>query len=210
MYGPIMRVCVLRTVGTPPGSCGGPPDGGRCVLLTYASRSDDGRRSGAVVFRVRGSSASARPAEISGRSRDDKGVQWIHADRAPNARQPHRGASAQRAAPARDRIAVRGRRFTRPDHQARPRTETRADPGGSYASLKRDVADAIVEDLRPIQRRYGELSADPAALDATLRAAGAERAAALAAATVDRAKRAIGLLPAADLYADGCVSFNTG
>ncbi|WP_405701476.1 tryptophan--tRNA ligase [Streptomyces sp. NBC_00069] len=62
-----------------------------------------------------------------------------------------------------------------------------------YGALKRDVADAVVEVLRPVQERHAELAADPAAVEKVLRE-GAERARALARPVVDRAYRAIGLL----------------
>ncbi|MEV4443614.1 tryptophan--tRNA ligase [Streptomyces sp. NPDC049577] len=63
----------------------------------------------------------------------------------------------------------------------------------SYGALKKDTAEAVVEALRPLRERHAELAADPAAVDAVLRA-GAERARELARPTVDAAYRAIGLL----------------
>ncbi|WP_418958422.1 tryptophan--tRNA ligase [Streptomyces tritici] len=65
----------------------------------------------------------------------------------------------------------------------------------SYGSLKRDTADAVVELLRPVRERHAELAADPAQVDKVLRE-GAERARGMARPVVDRAYRAIGLLPA--------------
>ncbi|MFF9013771.1 tryptophan--tRNA ligase [Streptomyces sp. NPDC014870] len=65
----------------------------------------------------------------------------------------------------------------------------------SYGSLKRDTADAVVELLRPVRERHAELAADPGYVDQVLRD-GAERARGLARPLVDRAYRAIGLLPA--------------
>jgi tryptophanyl-tRNA synthetase len=62
-----------------------------------------------------------------------------------------------------------------------------------YGDLKRDVAEALVEMLRPIQQRKAELVGDPGAITAVLRA-GAERAHAVAADTYRRAAEAIGLL----------------
>ncbi len=62
-----------------------------------------------------------------------------------------------------------------------------------YGPLKADVADAVVELLRPIQARYQELVDDPGATDEILRK-GAAKAGQVAAATVGRAKSAIGLL----------------
>jgi tryptophanyl-tRNA synthetase len=63
----------------------------------------------------------------------------------------------------------------------------------NYAQLKEAVATSIVDTLRPVRERYEELVADPTHLDA-IRREGAERARDRAAATVQRAKRAIGLL----------------
>jgi tryptophanyl-tRNA synthetase len=63
-----------------------------------------------------------------------------------------------------------------------------------YGPLKADAAEAVVELLRPIQARYAELAADRAGVTATL-AKGAEKARAIAAVTLDRARRAVGLLP---------------
>src|ERR1700761_7994078 len=64
---------------------------------------------------------------------------------------------------------------------------------GSYRDLKEAVAEAIVPGLTPLQERYAELSADPAALTAMARE-GAARARELAAPYLDRAQQAIGLL----------------
>ncbi|MEV7526681.1 tryptophan--tRNA ligase [Streptomyces sp. NPDC091371] len=62
-----------------------------------------------------------------------------------------------------------------------------------YGPLKRDVAEAVVELLRPLQERHAELAADPGEVERVLRE-GAGRARALARPVVDRAYRAIGLL----------------
>jgi tryptophanyl-tRNA synthetase len=64
-----------------------------------------------------------------------------------------------------------------------------------YGPLKADTADAVCAVLEPIQRRFHELSDDPAGTAALL-AAGADRARAIAAATLSRARDALGLLPA--------------
>jgi tryptophanyl-tRNA synthetase len=64
-----------------------------------------------------------------------------------------------------------------------------------YGPLKNDTGEAVVELLRPVQVRYAELMADRGELQRLLRQ-GAEKAGAVAAATLDRAQRAIGLLPA--------------
>ncbi|MGK2930902.1 MAG: tryptophan--tRNA ligase [Acidimicrobiales bacterium] len=69
-----------------------------------------------------------------------------------------------------------------------------ADDYSRYGPLKADTAEAVVEALRPVQARYGELAADPGAIEAILRA-GATKARTVAAATLDRAHRAVGLLP---------------
>ncbi|MFF9068535.1 tryptophan--tRNA ligase [Streptomyces sp. NPDC014891] len=66
---------------------------------------------------------------------------------------------------------------------------------GSYGSLKKDTADAVVELLRPVRERHAELAADPGHVDRVLRD-GARRARETARPLVDRAYRAIGLLPA--------------
>ncbi|MFM9372461.1 tryptophan--tRNA ligase [Streptomyces sp. Da 82-17] len=65
----------------------------------------------------------------------------------------------------------------------------------SYGELKKAAAEAVVEVLRPVRERHRELCADPAGVDAVLRA-GAERARAMARPTVDAAYRAMGLMPA--------------
>ncbi|MEU2259293.1 tryptophan--tRNA ligase [Streptomyces sp. NPDC019645] len=65
----------------------------------------------------------------------------------------------------------------------------------SYGALKKDTAEAVVEVLRPLRKRHAELAADPVYVDEVLRA-GAARARGLARPLVDRAYRAIGLLPA--------------
>jgi tryptophanyl-tRNA synthetase len=68
--------------------------------------------------------------------------------------------------------------------------------GKQYGALKTAVADAVVEFLRPVQERYAELAANPAEVDARL-ARGAANAGAIAETVLDRASRAIGLLPRA-------------
>ena len=64
--------------------------------------------------------------------------------------------------------------------------------GASYGTLKDRVADAIIEALEPVQRRYAELREDDAALQRLLAesAAGVSR---VADATLDRVRRAVGL-----------------
>lgn len=64
--------------------------------------------------------------------------------------------------------------------------------GKGYASLKRAVADVVIQALEPIRRRYLELSQAPQMLDSML-ANGAEQARLIAAPTLERVKRLIGL-----------------
>jgi tryptophanyl-tRNA synthetase len=64
----------------------------------------------------------------------------------------------------------------------------------SYGQLKADAAEAVVATLHPLQERYRDLAADPGAVQAIL-ADGAARARAVASATYERARAAIGLLP---------------
>jgi tryptophanyl-tRNA synthetase len=56
------------------------------------------------------------------------------------------------------------------------------------------VLDAVVAYLEPIQARYAELEADPAAVHEAL-ALGAAKARAMAAPTMARVREVIGLLP---------------
>jgi tryptophanyl-tRNA synthetase len=64
-----------------------------------------------------------------------------------------------------------------------------------YGPLKTDTGEAVVELLRPIQARYGELMADPGELQSLLRK-GAGKARTVASATLARAQAAIGITPA--------------
>ncbi len=75
--------------------------------------------------------------------------------------------------------------------------EQQFDVGG-YGQFKSAVAEAVVEYLRPVQTRYGELVADPGEVDRLL-AAGADAATAAADPVVARAKAAAGLLPRAEI-----------
>ncbi len=63
-----------------------------------------------------------------------------------------------------------------------------------YGDLKRDLAEALVEMLAPVQARHAALAADTDAVRRVL-AEGAERAHEVAAATYRRAADAVGLLP---------------
>ena len=67
--------------------------------------------------------------------------------------------------------------------------------GRGYGDLKREVAQAVVEFVEPVQRRYAELLADPGELDALL-VAGAARAREAAAATLATVRDRVGFLPA--------------
>jgi len=66
--------------------------------------------------------------------------------------------------------------------------------GVGYGTFKRDVLDALVAYLEPIQARYAELRADPDAVRAAL-AQGAEKARVLAVPTMERVRDVVGLLP---------------
>ena len=63
-----------------------------------------------------------------------------------------------------------------------------------YGQLKTDTGEAVAEMLRPIQDRYNELMTDRGEL-ASLLHQGADKAGAVAAATLDRAYAAVGFLP---------------
>lgn len=64
--------------------------------------------------------------------------------------------------------------------------------GQGFGAFKPALGELLVETLRPIATRFGELKADPAAIDAALED-GAARAAALARPTIDAAYAALGL-----------------
>jgi len=69
-----------------------------------------------------------------------------------------------------------------------------ADEYTQYGPLKADAAAAVVELLRPVQERFRELQADQGYV-ADVLAKGADKAAAVAQETLERAKNAMGLLP---------------
>ena len=69
-----------------------------------------------------------------------------------------------------------------------------ADGYSQYGPLKADTAAAVIELFRPIREKYNELAADPLAVEETLDK-GADKARSVAAATLDRSYRAIGLRP---------------
>jgi tryptophanyl-tRNA synthetase len=66
--------------------------------------------------------------------------------------------------------------------------------GSQYGAFKSAVADAVVEMLTPVQERYEELAADRGEFARVL-GAGAAKAEAIAATTMERVRRATGLLP---------------
>jgi tryptophanyl-tRNA synthetase len=74
-----------------------------------------------------------------------------------------------------------------------PDIEARFD-GAGYGAFKADLADAIAEHLAPVRARHAELTQDPAELERLL-AAGADRAAAVAAPTIGAVWDAVGLRP---------------
>jgi tryptophanyl-tRNA synthetase len=77
----------------------------------------------------------------------------------------------------------------------RPIPDLEAEFGSSgYGAFKGEVAEAVVEALAPVRKRYEELQADPAEMIAALRR-GAEKATAIAEPVLERVKTAVGLLP---------------
>jgi tryptophanyl-tRNA synthetase len=64
-----------------------------------------------------------------------------------------------------------------------------------YGDLKVAVAEAVIAELAPVQERYREIRADGAAIEATL-AAGADKARAIASATLADVREAMGVGPA--------------
>ncbi len=72
-----------------------------------------------------------------------------------------------------------------------PEQVEEAYTGAGYGQFKRDVADALVEYLRPVRERYTELIADPAELGRTLQV-GAQAARQVAAPTLAEIKRRMG------------------
>ena len=70
-----------------------------------------------------------------------------------------------------------------------------AERYSQYGPLKSDTGEAVVEMLRPIQSRYHELMTDPGELQSLLRK-GADKARAVASATLSRAQANIGMTPA--------------
>jgi tryptophanyl-tRNA synthetase len=66
--------------------------------------------------------------------------------------------------------------------------------GAGYGVFKAAVADGVVDALRPLQEAYKKLDADPVEVDRQL-AAGAQKARAISGPVLERARRAVGLLP---------------
>ena len=66
--------------------------------------------------------------------------------------------------------------------------------GAGYGTFKKDVLDAVVAYLEPIQTRYAELASDPATVREAL-ARGADKARVLAVPTMARVREVVGLLP---------------
>jgi tryptophanyl-tRNA synthetase len=79
--------------------------------------------------------------------------------------------------------------------QARPEIEAHF-AGQGYAALKGEVAEVVIEGLRPIRECYHRLLGDPVELDHIL-AAGAERARAVAEPKVREVMHKVGFIPAA-------------
>ena len=76
--------------------------------------------------------------------------------------------------------------------QTRPEIEAHFE-GKGYAALKGEVAEVVIEELRPIRQRYHELMSDPAGLDRIL-ADGADRARSVAEPKVREIKQKVGFI----------------
>ncbi|MDP3880217.1 MAG: tryptophan--tRNA ligase [Dehalococcoidales bacterium] len=64
--------------------------------------------------------------------------------------------------------------------------------GKGYADLKKEVGEVVVEGLKPLQKRYAELTADPAYIDSLLKE-GADRVRPMAEKTLALVKERVGL-----------------
>ncbi|MGE0881796.1 MAG: tryptophan--tRNA ligase [Acidimicrobiia bacterium] len=73
--------------------------------------------------------------------------------------------------------------------------ESMAKEFTQYGPLKQAAADAVIELVRPVQERYGELARDPGEVQRLLKV-GADKAREIAAGVLDRAYQAVGFLPA--------------
>jgi tryptophanyl-tRNA synthetase len=76
--------------------------------------------------------------------------------------------------------------------ESRPKIEAHF-AGQGYGALKKEVAEVVVEGLRPVRERYHQLISDPAELD-RLMAKGAQKARAVADPKLDQVKRRIGFI----------------
>ena len=72
--------------------------------------------------------------------------------------------------------------------------DTLVEQYSQYGPLKKDAGDAVIALIDPIRSRYHELQKDPGELTRLLKI-GNDRARNVAAATLERAHRAIGLVP---------------
>jgi tryptophanyl-tRNA synthetase len=77
--------------------------------------------------------------------------------------------------------------------QSRPEIEAHFAASKGYGALKSEVAEVVIESLRPIRERYEQLIADPAELDRILDD-GAERARAVAEPKVQEMKYKVGFI----------------
>lgn len=77
--------------------------------------------------------------------------------------------------------------------KSRPEIEAHFAKARGYGDLKEEVAEVVIEALRPIRERYYELIADPAELDGIL-AMGAERARVVAEPKIEEVKRKVGFV----------------
>jgi tryptophanyl-tRNA synthetase len=73
-----------------------------------------------------------------------------------------------------------------------PQSVVQEFAGQGFGTFKPALADLLVETLAPIRARLKDFEADPGAIDAIL-VAGSQKAAALAAPTLEGAYRALGL-----------------
>jgi tryptophanyl-tRNA synthetase len=135
-------------------------------------------------------------AKMSKSADNDKGIVWLLDE-------PAKTAKKIRSAVTDTEGSIRADRATKPGvtnlldilsaMTGRPVTALEAEfEGQQYGVFKTAVADAVVAELAPVRERTLELLDDPAELDRLL-AANAERAAAVADATLRRAMEAMGL-----------------
>lgn len=77
--------------------------------------------------------------------------------------------------------------------QSRPEIEAHFATARGYGDLKKEVAEVVVEGLRPIRERYQQIMSDPGELDRLL-AIGAEKARSIAAPKLDDIKQKVGFI----------------